>query len=386
MEIKALDRKNTNSVKWDRMNMFFSNENIIPLWVADHDFAAPDELINQFNARIKHANFGYNAIHKNFYESVVKWQKLNFGWDISEDHVLPVPGVIATIGFMLQILTSVGDKVMLMSPVYGPFYQIIKTQSREVVDFQLKEKNNNYSIDFDRFEDENALGVKVLLLCNPHNPVGRVWSENELKRIVQICDKYGVKIISDEIHQDITYDRNHIPIASISDRAAEITITVSSPGKTFGITGLRSASVIVKDKEIKSKLIDILCAYGFHSATVFSALGLETCYVYGYEWLKNLIEKLKFNRSLIKQFVDKNNDKISLSPIEGTFLAWIDFRNLFNDQDLLNKFLIDKAKLALSPGTDFGEAGKCFARMNFGCSSDLLEKALTQLDKALYEL
>jgi len=381
---KVTHRKGTNSIKYDYVSEIFGTDDIIPMWVADMDFEVPPEVSNVIKERARHSIFGYSAKPDRFNEAVKDWLKNRHDWQVKADWISFVPGVVPTLALAVLSLTEPGDQIIIQSPVYFPFYNVIKGNHRKLLNNQLIYKNGSYHIDFDHLESLIDDEVKMILLCSPHNPVGRVWSKDELLKLGEICLKNNIIIVSDEIHQDIVYDpHKHIPTASLSEEMAQITITAIAPSKTFNLAGLAASVAIIPNKKIKHKFDRILNSLHLNLGNAFGMIALQEAYFNGAGWLDELLDYLRNNYLFIKNFINEEMPRIKVIEPEATFLLWLDFRDYqFSDKDL-KQFMVNVAKIAMNDGPMFGPGGEGFQRMNFGTQRSRIESALANLKKAL---
>lgn len=383
----SIDRLGTSSVKWDYLDRVFKNKEVIPMWVADMDFEAPLPVIDAVVKRAQHGVYGYTEKPDSFYSSAVGWMKKRHGWDISSEWITACPGVVPAMNLCILSLTEPGDKVLLQGPVYPPFYSAIENNSRVIINNPLKLTGERYEMDFEDLESKLQSGVKVMLLCSPHNPVGRVWSKEELERVGNLCIKYDVIIISDEIHSDLIYSNStHTPTASISARLAERTITCIAPSKTFNIAGLATSMVIIPNKLLREKFKNYLKQLGIEMSNLFGITALEAAYKEGEEWLDQAIAYLEGNLDFLMDYIGSKIPRIKASRPEGTYLVWLDCRELGMNQKDLVDFFINKAHVGLNDGSAFGSEGKGFMRMNIACTRSLLQEGLKRIEKAVNAL
>lgn len=384
---ESIDRRGTNSVKWDYLAKVFKNTEVIPMWVADMDFAAPQPVIDAVVKRAKHGVYGYTEKSSSFYYSAAEWIKKRHGWQISSDWITVCPGVVPTLNFSILALTEPGDKVLLQSPVYPPFFASIKNNNRVIIDSPLKFQDNKYVMDFKDLETKLGSGVKLMLLCSPHNPVGRVWSREELEKVGALCSKYNVTIISDEIHSDLIYSNyKHTPIASMSNELAERTITCIAPSKTFNIAGLATSMTIIPNSLLQDRFKGYLNQLGIEMSNLFGITALEAAYNDGEEWLDQVMAYLEGNLNFLTDYIGSRIPRIKVPRLEGTYLVWLDCRELGMNQKELVDFFINKAKVGLNDGAAFGAVGEGFMRMNIACTRSLLEEGLIRIEKAVNSL
>jgi cystathionine beta-lyase len=377
---EVIDRKGTCSEKWDGLKKHFGTDDVLPMWVADMDFKSPPEVIKLIVERSKHGIFGYPVRTESYYEAIINWVRERYDWEIKGDWIVDVPSVMPGIAAAILAFTSQGDSVMIQPPVYPPFFEVIKSLDRQVLPnrLQLGEK---WHMDFSELERQLP-SAKAFLLCNPHNPVGRVWTAEDLLSLSRACLKAGVPILSGDIHCDFVYPgHKYTPLASLDEESLMNTVTFMSASKTFNIAGFKNAYAIVPNAEMREKLSKILKGLHFGSGDLFGILGLEVAYRYGKDWLDELILYLEENRDIAVSALQKAGVDV-ISP-EGTYLLWLDLRKLGLSQDELMKFLIEKAKLGLNDGLNFGPDGAGFVRMNIGCPRKILREGINRLVRAL---
>lgn len=383
---ETIDRKDFYATKWVEMTGGFGTNDLIPLWIADMDFrTAPPvlEAVNQFAA---HGIFGYTYRPDSYYESIKKWVKNKFEWSVQTEEILFSPGVMCSMNFYIQALSDEGDSIVIQEPVYYPFRNKIEENHRKVLVNELVKENDRYVMDLKdlevKFESHHPA---LFILCNPHNPVGRVWTVEELKDLGNLCIKYGVTMISDEIHADLVYKpHKHVPIASLSDAFYENTITLMAPSKTFNLAGLQTSYVICNFK-YKAILQEALGKIDLKRNNCFSLVATEAAYSEGETWLSQLISYLETNVDFVLNYLNDHLPKIKIIKPEATYLLWLDFSEYGYDDETLSELMITKAKVALSKGNSFGEGGTHYLRMNIACPKSTLEKALVQIEKALRE-
>lgn len=380
---EQINRLNTDSVKWNGIKMIYGTEDILPMWVADMDFASPYQIKEALMKRVEHGIFGYGVPSSEINTVVKHWVKRRYKWDIKEEWLIPSSGVVTSIAFAIQALTEKGDKVLIQTPVYYPFYSMIENNGRKIVKNPLVLKNDKYEIDFNDFEDKLKSGVKLFILCSPHNPVGRVWTRKELEKIGELCERYGVYIVSDEIHADIIYEPNvHTPMARLNRYWENNSITCIAPSKTFNIPGLQASVMIIPSSEIREKVRTVQGTIGFHGLNIFGNVAMEAAYKYGEEWLEALLPYLQKNRDALIQFIREEIPELNVVAPEGTYLVWIDCRKLGLSDDEIKERLIHRGKLGLEPGVKYGTEGAGFVRMNIGCTYKTLQDGLKRLKRA----
>jgi cystathionine beta-lyase len=378
-----IDRSGTYSVKYDEREAKFGRDDCLPLWVADMDLPAPRCVTDALIKRASHPIYGYTVYPDRFYESIVAWMKKRHGWHIGKEAVVPVPGVVPALDFLVTALTPPDGKILIQPPVYHPFFRLSSHHGRTLLTNPLRLEGNSYTIDFEDFSAK-AKEADLFILCSPHNPVGRVWREDELERLASICLEEECLLISDEIHADIVHAPNrHIPIASLSARIAHNTVTLNAPSKTFNIAGLNTAYAVVENDSIRRKLLSALRRYDLTMGNLFGIEALMAAYEGGERWLDALLAYLGENIDFITRYLHENIPQIRAVKPEATFLLWLDCRNLGMDDERLRHFFVHEAGLGLNPGTDFGQEGSGFMRMNVGCPRETLEEAMQRLKRAV---
>lgn len=378
---EGVNRLGTNAVKYDKYKENFNTneDDIIPMWIADMDFKTCDEITKALQNKLSTGNLGYDTVN-GYYESVVKWMRNRHNVDINVEDVVYTPGVVTAINFLLKILIKENDKVLVQSPVYHSFFRVLNENKCDVVQSELFIKNNRYEIDFDEFENKISTGVKVLILCNPHNPIGRVWTKEELERIVEICESYKVFIISDEIHSDLVFKGyKHTSLTTVAPYYKDNIVTLTAPSKTFNLAGLYVSNAIITDEKLRSRYKELFIT----TPNVLGAEALIAAYNKGETWLEELLEYIESNYNYVLKFVNENVPKIKVIKQEGTFLTWLDCRELGLSDEELERFFLEEAKLALSTGTAFGKGGSGFMRMNIGCPISTVKEALQRLKNAV---
>ena len=378
---EIIDRKNSKCYKWDYNKEIFGKEDLLPMWVADMDFQAPNEVLEILQKRVDHGVFGYTGLTDSFYDSIINWIKERFKWETKKDWIMATPGIVPAINFAIQTYTEKNDKILVQTPVYYPFFTSIGNNKRTLVISELKLIDDHYEMDFADLEKKLADDVKMMILCSPHNPVGRVWKFDELQKVSELCLKNNVLLISDEIHSDLIFNSyKHIPIPTISKDIANNSLTMFAPSKTFNVAGLSLSYIIIPNKKIRVKFQKTLRNLGLHGGNVFGIEALEASYRYGHKWLEELLIYIENNYTFVQQYLQNNIPQIKVVKMEGTYLLWLDCRKMGLSQKELVKFFINKAGLALNDGSKFGEGGEGFMRMNLGCSKKLIEQALFQLE------
>lgn len=381
---EIVERSNTASVKYDLRKLFFGTDDLLPMWVADMDFKTPAPITEAIMKRASHEIYGYSIRTESFFQAIIHWMRLQHSWEINKDWIVFSPGVVPALHFIVLALTSPGDKIIVQPPVYFPFFGAIKDNGRIMLENNLVTCNNKMTIDFDDLEQKIAEGAKMLILCSPHNPGGRVWTNEELINIGQLCLKNNVLILSDEIHSDLVFQQHHhTPMATLSEDLANITITANAPSKTFNTAGLSTSYLIIPNPEIRLKISKTIETLHVTMGNIFGTVALEAAYTHCKPWLILLLDYLAGNIEFTRNYIEQNIPQIKMIVPEATYLIWLDCRDLGYSDDELKSFLIEKAKVGLNPGIQFGTSGSGFMRINAGCPRAILHEALIRIHRAL---
>lgn len=372
-------RKGTNCLKWDRSSGKFKENDVIPLWIADTDFNCPEEVTAAVKDRLNHRIFGYSYPPEEYYSSIMSWFKGRHGLDIQKDWIRACCGVVTSISYAVQALTQPEDQVLVQTPVYDPFQAVIKGTGRTVVENPLIYRNHTYEMDFSGLEQVFRSGVKLMILCNPHNPVGRIWSREELFRVVSLCKEYGVYLVSDEIHCDIELSGSRYTSVLAFPESHEFSISCISPGKTFNLSGLGVSSMLIPNQEINQEIASKLRSAWLLNPPVLSMEASAAAYTHGSAWLDAELHYLEENSRLVERRLKTEAPHIIPAKHEGTFLMWLDFREFGMSVDDLHEELVHTWHLGFNDGFHYGTGGEGFMRMNIGCSKQLLTQALDQL-------
>lgn len=380
---KYIERKGTDSVKYDLNGFIFGKEDVLPMWVADMDYEVPDFIREAINERASHPVYGYTYRPPRFFESAARWISKRHGWELSPESFSFSPGIVPALNMIVMEFSEPGDRILVQPPVYFPFFNAITNHKRELVYNQLIERNGIYEIDFDQLEQEFKKGIKIFFLCNPHNPVGRVWRKEELEKLASLVLKYQVLVISDEIHSDLLlFGNKHIPFASLGKEVADLTFTCMAPSKTFNLAGLYTSVVIATNPTLKKAYERILDAVHVGGGCLFGQVAFEAAYTHGEEWLGQLNSYLEQNFMMLKEFLGSSLPGAVISPLEATYLVWIDLAFLGKDEEALKQFIIEDAGLGLNDGPMFGPGGANHQRMNIATTREVLRKGLEQLASA----
>ena len=386
---EKIDRSENHSAKWAEMEMKFGRSDLIPMWVADMDIKAAPEIVESMKKKVEQEIFGYVYRPDSYYETAANWLKKRFGYEISPASLIHSPGVVPSMSILVKMLTKSNDKILIQTPVYPPFAASVKDNGRELVENPLiKDEKGYYTIDFEDLEKKLAEDdVKLFILCNPHNPVGRVWKKEELLKMGELCKKYNVRILADEIWRDLIMPGyKHIPMASLSKEIEDITITLFSPTKSFNLAGLQASFATFPRVDERKEFDNILGQMDVKRNNPFSLVAFETAYEKCEDWLEELIQHIDGNMQYVIDFINERLPKIKIVKPEGTYLMWLDFNGVGIPQDKIQEFLINEAKVAMNDGGTFGSNGKGFARMNVACPRYMVEEAMSRIEKALKNL
>ncbi|MCL6517580.1 MalY/PatB family protein [Alicyclobacillus sp.] len=382
---EAVQRKGTASSKWDGLKDRYGVEDAIPMWVADMDFKSPPEVVEALKRRAEHGVFGYTVRPASYLAAIADWQRTRHGWRVEPEWICHAPGVVPAIGFLIDALTEPGDRVVVQPPVYYPFYRLLQQRDRQIVHNPLRLRDGRYEMDYDDLERRLRDGARMLILCSPHNPVGRVWTEPELRRLGELCQHYGVLVVADEIHGDLVYAPHvHTPYASLGEAFKLHSVTCVAPSKTFNLAGLHTASVIIPDPEVRRRYLDAIGRAAVGSANVFGIAATEAAYREGGPWLDALLAYLEGNLDLLQSFVAERMPELVVHRPEGTYLAWVDCRGLgIADPQALQAFWLTEARVAFDQGYIFGPGGEGFVRINVGCPRAQLVECLERMASAV---
>lgn len=382
---KVINRRNTRSLKYDFAKKRGMPEDVLPLWVADMDFETSSYVVDALAERAKEGIFGYSEVQTPYFEIVRNWLKKHHNWETHEKWLVKTPGIVFALAMAVKAYTEPGDSVLIQLPVYYPFSEVIRDNGRKVISNTLYlGEDNRYHIDFEDFEkkitDEK---IKLFFLCNPHNPVGRVWNEEELTRMGDICVKHHVIVVSDEIHNDFVFNGKHLVFAALKKEYQDISITCTSPSKTFNLASMLISNIFIPNHSLKRKFCKELDAAGISQLSVMGLVACEAAYSHGEEWYQTMMAYVKDNISFTREYVKKHLHGVRMIEHEGTYLVWIDFRDTGLSAEELDEMIIHKAKLWLDSGKIFGECGRGFQRINVACPRSVLKEALRRIEEAL---
>ncbi|MFY9081004.1 PatB family C-S lyase [Aliarcobacter butzleri] len=378
---EEINRKNTNCAKYDGLKKYFGYEDLNPLWVADMDFKTPSFINNEIIKAASNSLYGYSVDTPELYASIINWQKNEHNWEIKQQDIFMINGVVPAYSACIEAFSEIGDEVIVQTPIYPPLFKYVTANERKVVVNELKkDENGYYTMDLEDLESKITSKTKILALCSPHNPVGRVWSKEELEKLANICIKHNIVIVSDEIHSDITF-KKFTPLASISKEIANQTITLNSAGKTFNIAGLNCAYAVSKNAEILEKFKKVAIKREINSINFFGYVSTKAAYENGSAFVKELKAYLMNNIIFTKDFFEKNSLNIDFFIPEATYLLWLDFSKTGLSHLEIKNILLTKSKIALNDGVSFGSNGNKYFRLNTALSKKALNIALNQFVK-----
>ncbi|MCM1388583.1 MAG: pyridoxal phosphate-dependent aminotransferase [Bacillus sp. (in: Bacteria)] len=383
---EVVNRKNTDCLKYDFAVKRGMPSDVLPLWVADMDFKTSSLILDKIKDRVEHGIFGYTESGDAYFKAVSGWMKKRHSLTIKEEWIVKTPGVVFALAMAVRAFTQRGGCVLIQQPVYYPFSEVITDNGRKVVSNDLVlHEDGKYGIDFDDFEKKIVKNhIKLFLLCSPHNPVGRVWTKEELLRIADICIKYHVIVVSDEIHEDFVYEGfRHTPFLNIDERVKDICITCTSPAKTFNLAGLQISNIIIPDNGLRNVLKKQIDAAGYSQLNTIGLTACEAAYTDGEEWYGALMKYLQGNLNFVREYLQKELPQIKLIEPEGTYLVWLDFRGLGLCEKELEDLIVHKAKLWLDSGAIFGKSGQGFQRINIATSRSVIKEALERIQQAV---
>ena len=394
---REISRQGTNCIKWEfrqaegdlleweHTEQCFGENPILPMWVADMDFASPAPVVEALVERARHGIYGYSAPTRSFFESIVNWTRRRHGWEIEPEWICLTPGVVPALNMLVRTFVSPGEKVLIQPPVYYPFYGAIENNQAGLVANPLVYEGGRYRMDFEQLERAAAdPELSMAILCSPHNPVGRVWSREELARLGEICLKNDLLVISDEIHADLVY-KGHVftPFACVSQEFAQRAVICTSPSKTFNLAGLQTSAIIIPNSELRSRFKATLQANGLFGIGAFGVVALEAAYNHGEAWLMQVLDYLEDNLHYLEDFIGRHIPRIKVVRPEGTYLVWLDCRGLGLDRQALKRLMLEKARVYLDEGHIFGPQGEGFERINIACPRSILAQALERIRRAV---
>lgn len=378
---RSVNRRNTNTEKWDGMIDKYGREDLIPLWIADMDFEVSKEISEKVERRAAHRVYGYAYCTKEYYDAIISWMDRRHNWQVKEEWITYTPGVISAISFALDALTQPGDNVIIQTPIYDPFYSVIEDNGCHVNENPLIFKDGVYSIDFDDLESRINDRTKVMLICSPHNPIGRVWTEEELRRLGEIAIRHDIKIICDEIHSEMIYKNyKHTSIGTLGREIEDRSVVCTSPTKAFNIAGLQVANLIIANEDMRKRVRQVIDKNHFVRPSIFGVEGLIAAYNDSEYWLEEVKEYIESNKDYFIEYVENRIPEISVVEPGGTYVLWVDFSGLGMTREELSNFLLEDCRLATIDGAVFGQEGELFERINIACPRETIEEALRRIE------
>ncbi|WP_153723100.1 MalY/PatB family protein [Sporosarcina cascadiensis] len=378
LERYAIDRKGTNSLKWDKLEERFGSADLLAAWVADMEFKVPEQVVEAIKEKVEYGVFGYTYVPDSYYEAFINWERKRHGYEVKQEWMRFSTGVVTALYWFVNAFTKPEDAVIILSPVYYPFSNAVKDTGRTLVNSELVNTDGKYTIDFEDFEKKIADNdVKLFIHCTPHNPVGRVWTAQEAEKLLAICEKYDVLVVSDEIHHDMTFgEHTHIPSAIVADgKFSEQVVTVTAASKTFNLAGLLTSQIIIENEELRKQFDRFVNSVNQTEVNLLGMTASEAAFRHGADWLDGLRAVIKSNeRYAVEQFAE-HAPKLIVSPLEGTYLLWIDLR-AYIQPDQVKEFVQDTCKLAIDYGEWFGEKSKGFIRLNLGTEPRHIQQAV----------
>lgn len=380
---KVINRKNTHSLKYDFAVRRGKPEDVLPLWVADMDFQTSPKIVEALQQMVAHGIFGYSETKEEYFNAVAGYMKRHHNWDVKEEWLIKTPGVVFAIAMAVKAFTKEGDAIMIQRPVYYPFEEVILDNQRRLIDNELiQDPTGSYVIDFEDFEEKIVKeNVKLFLLCNPHNPVGRVWTKEELSKLGEICKKHGVYVFSDEIHADFVWERKHIVFSEVSKEFEAFSIIATSPSKSFNLAGLQISNIFVPNEKNYSLIKKEIDKAGYSQVGLPGIVACMAAYEQGEEWLEEVLSYIKANAKYVEDFLAERLPKVKMTKLEGTYLVWLDFRAYGLSFEEIDDRIIHKCKLWLDSGAIFGKSGEGFQRINIACPRATLTDALERIAK-----
>ena len=382
-----IDRRGTHCVKFDALKDMYGRDDLLSLWVADMDFATPDFIIDALKKRLDHPVLGYPVQYDGYWQSVVNWIYNHHGWQVQREWMRYIPGIVKGIGMVVNVFTQPGDKIIIQPPVYHPFRLVPEHNGRDIVMNPLRREGDSYTMDFEQLEQVIDDKCRILILANPHNPIGITWDKATLARLADIAVKHNLIVISDEIHCDMAlYGNKHIPFASVSENAARCSITFGAPSKTFNIAGIVSSYAIVPDEALREKFFAWLTANEMDMATIFAMVATEAAFSEGEEWRQQMLSHIESNIDFVDEYLKANIPEVRAIKPQASYLVWLDFSALGLEHEKLIDMLVNDAHLAMNDGAMFGIGGEQHTRLNVGTQRAVLEQAMSQLKEAIDKL
>lgn len=381
---ESFSREGTDCIKYDMRKEFFGSDDVIPLWVADMDFPAPDFIVDALRERVNHRAYGYSFRPHKYYSSIAAWMLSRHNWKIDTEWICFSPGIVPALNICTQVFTRPGDKIIVQPPVYFPFFSAVEANGRQLVYNQLRESYGKWEMDFDGLESLIDKNTRMIIICNPHNPVGRAWSREELTRLADICLSKNIILLSDEIHCDLALTGSvHIPVASLSARIAEITVTCIAPSKTFNLAGLATSSLIISNPVLRQYFNKKISDLHIGNGNIFGTVASIAAYTSGHQWLDSTLAYIDGNIRYATGYLREMIPEIIPVIPEATYMIWLDCRKLGLSGKELQKFMVEKAKVGLNEGSTFGPGGEGFMRINVATQRSVVEKAMHSIETAV---
>jgi len=380
-----VDRSGTNAEKYALRQKLFGTEDVLPMWVADMDIETAPCVVEAVRRRAEHPLYGYEEMPQSAFEAQMAWMRRRHGWKLQREWLFYSPSVVATINLAIQAYTKPGEKVIVQTPVYPPFFKSVANNGRVVLENPLRrDENGEYTFDLDGLRAKIDADTKLLLLCSPHNPVGRVWRREELRALAELCLEHGIRVLADEIHADLVFaPHRHVPFASLGDEVAAITATAMGPGKSFNVAGLAISTVAIADEAMREAFVRVYESIHFAQGTIFGHAAFEAAYRHGEGWLEALLGHLESNLQRLCTLAQSYPGQLETAMPQGTYLAWMDCSKMGLEGRALRRFFIEEARLGLSPGSSFGKEGYGFMRLNAAVPTPVMDEALRRLEHAL---
>ena len=384
---EEINRENSDSVKYDLRDEKFGKKDIIPMWVADMDFRTPGFITDKLRERLDHEIYGYFFRSPQYFNSIISWLKTRYGWSVERDHICFCPGTVPALNLCTLTFTRPGESIIVQPPVYYPFFSAVESHGRLLIHNQLKEKDGKWTMDLESLSSVITPNTKMIILCNPHNPVGRAWNRDELMELAHICLKNKIIILSDEIHCDLTLPGyNHTPFATLSDEVADLTVTCIAPSKTFNLAGLSTSSVIISNPVMRKYFRHKMDSLHMGNGNIFGSVASGAAYSGGHEWLDALTGYIEGNVNYVIDYCRELIPEIIPVRPEATYMIWLDCKKLGMTGKELRKFFINKAGVGMNEGSEFGPGGEGFMRMNVAMPRSRVEKAMQQIEKAILHI
>lgn len=382
----VIDRRHSDAIKYCELNKWFNADDLLPMWIADMDFCVCPEITDALRHRVDHPVYGYSTVPDNFYPTIAKWLDRRHGFKVSENELTFIPGIVKGIGFVINRFCQPGDKIVIQPPVYHPFKRVIEGNGCVALNNPLIRYEDSYEMDLDGLDEiVRREHPRMMILCNPHNPIGIQWSREVLARVADICASEGVIVVSDEIHGDLMlHGKPHIPFLSVSHNARHVGIMLGAPSKTFNVPGLVSSWCVIKDEKLRKSFFDWMEVNEFNAPTCFATIGAISAYTYGEQWLNEALDYIEDNIAYVEKEIECiTNGRIRVYHPQASFLLWLDCRGLGLDHDHLFKFFVNEGKLALNDGAIFGDEGIGFMRMNVATSRTMIDEGLQHIANAI---